>query len=135
MPKLGIFWMVFALVLTCGCQQTGKTEKIEPLGAMALREQDDLLTSVKMLKIEAQYNYAHRRLVDKAHISGEPFGFMPWNIGEAGAGEFYIEIGDIGKANCYDLAKPFEDSKVVLVNGEKNGICKDSNIIRWIFAK
>lgn len=135
MSKGIIYGAVAVLVLLGGCKHSAPVEKIEPLSPMAQREQDDLLTSVKMLKVEAQYNYAHYRPVNKAHISGEPFGFMPWSIGEAGTGEFFIEVGEIGKANCYGLAKPFENSKAVLVNGEKDGLCKDINSIRWIYSK
>lgn len=86
-----------------------------------------------MVQQEVLYRFNQHKPIGPEYISGQPFGFRPWNVGAINREEYFVEVEAIGKEACQQLSKAMKKAITVLINDDENGKCENNSTIRWIF--
>ncbi len=129
------FFTMFCLLNLAGCAWFQNRTNGLALSAAAKEDIKNIVLSLNMLKTEIRYDYEKGRNVSKGIISGQPFGFLPWNVGKVNERKFFIEVGELSYLQCEGLLESKTEAVSVSVNGIPDGWCDNENVIRWIFKR
>lgn len=125
--KKSVIYVIMFMIGVGACQGTNRSET-----SIEQQTPTQIIQGVQYLSAELADRKSHSLPLANKYISGQPFGFMKWTVGETRHG-FYIEVHDMTHGTCDAVKEHLLSTQEVLINGQKGGSCEPDSSMRFIF--